>query len=245
MYMYIPISRYNLAADGFYGLMIVGASLIGFISVVWLQDQIRNGVGPQWLEQDRREIHRIERKEAEDELQSLQDHIDEAERRSKVQQSAPERVEAAKEVATAQGRRAKCLKQLHHVHKKRFNSKFEALRLKEMELCYDLGVNQRRYVMLLRSARHKVEQTVQNWRAGRIASLLIDYREKVKDDSAYPPGWPSIPDSHFQPPLDWNWAENLNKDQYTIIKVCSGRESEGERGGGGGEGERGGRKGGE
>ena len=31
-------------------------SLVGFVSLVWLKDQLRNGIAPAWLENDRREL---------------------------------------------------------------------------------------------------------------------------------------------------------------------------------------------
>lgn len=156
--------RDNLATDGFYGLMIVLLSLVGFISVVWLQDQIRNGGGPQWLERDRIEVHRMERREAEDELNNLQAHLDEVERRARARQRAPERVEAAREVSLLWAERDKYLEKLQVIQSQRFDRKLEELRLRAMELSYDLGVGQKHYMMLLGSARHKYGKNLDSWR---------------------------------------------------------------------------------
>lgn len=38
--------------DGIYGLVVVFVSLVGFISLVWLKDQLGNGGGPPWLAND-------------------------------------------------------------------------------------------------------------------------------------------------------------------------------------------------
>lgn len=49
--------RDNLFMDGVYGLVVVFVSLVGFISLVWLKDQLGNGGGPPWLENDQQEIN--------------------------------------------------------------------------------------------------------------------------------------------------------------------------------------------
>ncbi|KAL5467202.1 hypothetical protein EMCRGX_G031401 [Ephydatia muelleri] len=46
------LSLDNLFMDGIYGLVVVFVSLVGFISLVWLKDQLGNGGGPPWLEND-------------------------------------------------------------------------------------------------------------------------------------------------------------------------------------------------
>ena len=48
----VLLLRDNLFMDGIYGLVVVFVSLVGFISLVWLKDQLGNGGGPPWLEND-------------------------------------------------------------------------------------------------------------------------------------------------------------------------------------------------
>ena len=189
--------RDNLATDGFYGLMIVLLSLVGFISVVWLQDQIRNGGGPQWLEQDRIEVHRMERREAEDELNNLQAHLDEVERRARARQRAPERVEAAREVSLLWAERDKYLEKLQVIQRQRFDRKLEDLRLRAMELSYDLGVGKKHYMMLLGSARRKYSKNLDTWR-----------KEHNLD----------APDvgSNCPPP---DWKKGLSREELAIMEV--------------------------
>ena len=43
--------RENLAGDCFQGCLVVTCTLCGFISLVWLREQILHGGGPDWLEQ--------------------------------------------------------------------------------------------------------------------------------------------------------------------------------------------------
>lgn len=204
MYMCVCVCEHctcrdNLATDGFYGLVIVLLSLVGFISVVWLQDQIRNGGGPQWLEQDRIEVHRMERRAAEDELNNLQAHLDEVERRARARQRAPERVEAAREVSLLWAERDKYLEKLQVIQRQRFDRKLEDLRLRAMELSYDLGVGQKHYMMLLGSARHKYSKNLDTWR-----------KEHNLD----------APDvgSNCPPP---DWKKGLSREELAIMEVCS------------------------
>lgn len=179
--------------------MIVLLSLVGFISVVWLQDQIRNGGGPQWLEQDRIEVHRMERREAEDELNNLQAHLDEVERRARARQRAPERVEAAREVSLVRAERDKYLKQLQVIQNQRFDRKLEELRLRAMELSYDLGMGQKHYMMLLRSARQKYAKNVDAWREEHILDA---------------PG----AEANCPPP---EWKKGLSREELAIMEVCT------------------------
>lgn len=210
-------SRDNLATDGLYGLMIVAVSLIGFISVVWLQDQIRNGGGPQWLENDRREINRMQRREAENHLHNLQLHLDEVDRRSRIRRNAPERVSAAKEVAEAQDQRMNYIKRLQEIQSKRFDRKLEDLRLRQMELAYDLGVNQREYMILLRSARYKVHKNVQMWKSNQMSERLKAYRAEVGDENAFPPDWHEFLSHPTPPPA--NWDQGLSREELSIMEV--------------------------
>ena len=211
--------RDNLASDGFYGLVIVLLSLLGFISVVWLQDQIRNGGGPQWLEQDRIEVHHMERREAEDELNNLQAQLDEVERRERAWQRSPERVEAAREVSLVQSERENYTKQLQVVQKSRFDRKLEDLRLRQMELSYDLRAGQRHYMIMLRRTRNKYGTHMNSWRAAWEQKRLLRYREEMRDNAACPPDSYSPPGlgSQFTPPHDWEQA--FTREELAIMKV--------------------------
>lgn len=50
--------------DGVYGLLIVFVSLLGFICMVWLKDQLGNGGGPNWLARDQQEVDQLRQREA-------------------------------------------------------------------------------------------------------------------------------------------------------------------------------------
>ncbi len=49
--------------DGVYGLLIVFVSLLGFISMVWLKDQLGNGGAPNWLARDQQEVAQLRQRE--------------------------------------------------------------------------------------------------------------------------------------------------------------------------------------
>ena len=204
----------NLASDGFYGLVIVLLALLGFISVVWLQDQIRNGGGPQWLEQDRIEVNRIERRRAEDEMNNLQAHLDEAEELEVAFQNSPERLEAAREVTELQSVRERHMKELQTVQAKRFDRKLEHLRICEMELSYDLGVGVRHYMLILRDARIKHGRNMESWRESQ---RLLKYREEMGDSTPPESYQPQDLIQNNPPPPDW--GEIFTNEQLTIMKV--------------------------
>ena len=206
----------NLASDGFYGLVIVLLALLGFISIVWLQDQIRNGGGPQWLEQDRIEVNRIERREAEDELNNLQAHLDENEELEAARQNSPERLEAAREVAELQEVRERYMKELQTVQAKRFDHKLKHLRTYEMELSYDLGVGVRHYTLLLRDARMKHGRNLDSWRE---LQRVSKYREEMNDVTAIPPETYQPLDLLQDNPPPSDWGEELTDEEVYIMKV--------------------------
>ena len=45
----VLVFRENIVLDSIFGLVIVVVSLLGFISLVWLKDQLSNGENPNWL----------------------------------------------------------------------------------------------------------------------------------------------------------------------------------------------------
>lgn len=233
----VCVYRENLASDGFYGLVIVLLSLLGFISVVWLQDQIRNGGGPQWLEQDRiageqREAaargapggrhHQqpehvdFDNGEEEDEGEEDEEEVEVLEVEVMPQHS-PARREAARAVEDIQEARSRYMKQLQEVQGRRFDQKLEHLRVRQLELSYDLGVSQRHLMMVLREARMKHSRRMVEWRERH---RVQRYREEVGDERATPPESYQAPDPipHTPPPPDW--GEAFTAEDLTIMQVC-------------------------
>ena len=216
MCMYIHVCRDNLASDGFYGLVIVLLALLGFISVVWLQDQIRNGGGPQWLEQDRMEVNRIQRQ-----VNNLPAQVDNGppEEQATDPPSSPEQAQAATQVSLLQEKRTKYMKLLQVIQRQRFDFRLEALRIRELDLSYDLDVSRKHLLLLLRRAQKKRGRNLDSWRAVQEQQRLLVFRREVADNTALPPD--SYCPPHLEPnaPPPQNWGEPLTKEELAIIKV--------------------------
>ena len=232
MYDCVWMHRENLASDGFYGLVIVLLSLLGFISVVWLQDQIRNGGGPQWLEQDRiegerreavaRDGHRHQQADRPDFDEEEEDDQEEEEEEEELAaeavllQLSPRRREAARAVEEIQEKRSRYMKQLQEVQSRRFDQKLEHLRVRELELSYDLGAGQRHFMMVLQGARMKQGRRNEGWRERH---RVRRYREETGDEGATPPESYKAPDPipHTPPPSDW--GEAFTPEEVTVMQV--------------------------
>lgn len=220
--MYVHVCRDNLASDGFYGLVIVLLALLGFISVVWLQDQIRNGGGPQWLEQDRMEVNRVQRQLAEDGLQQAPANNNEGENYNPQPQDwqrTLEQAEAARNVLLVQVERAGYMRELQVIQRQRFNYRLEDLRIRELELSYDLGVARTHLLLLLRTAQKKRGRNLDSWRADQEKRRLMAFRREVGDETASPPDSYRSTDGDPNTAPPSHWGKPLTKEELAIIKV--------------------------
>lgn len=73
--MYIFLYRNNLILDCIYGLIVVFVSLVCFISFIWLKDQLGQGMGPIWLEEDRRQLNHAAAHEAQEQVHRLHQRL--------------------------------------------------------------------------------------------------------------------------------------------------------------------------
>lgn len=101
-FMFVIQCRDNIIFDCAHGLLVVLISLLGFISIVWLKDQLGHGLGPNWLEEDRREVNRVVMREAQESVDLLRRHLEEAGARARERYIVPDRVAAAAEVSKLQ-----------------------------------------------------------------------------------------------------------------------------------------------
>lgn len=144
--------------DCFHGLLVVLISLLGFISLVWLKDQLGHGLGPNWLEEDRREVNRIAMREAQERVALLRRHLEEAGVRARERHIVPDRVAVATELSR--------LYELLNIQSNRltdqlyqkFVKDFNELRRKEVVLTYTLFESAIGFNDILRSARKKKYQ---------------------------------------------------------------------------------------
>lgn len=139
-------------------------SLLGFISIVWLKDQLGHGVGPNWLEEDRREVNRVVMREAQERVDLLRRHLEEAGERARERQRVPDRVAAAAELSALHDLMGIETKRLSDLQFKKIELKINKLWKREMEIMYDTGSSMLKCQDLLRSAREKRYKGLHEWK---------------------------------------------------------------------------------
>lgn len=211
------LSRDNLIIDEVYGLIIVFVSLIGFISLVWLKDQLGNGGAPQWLANDHRAVNRLHIQEAQDRVNVLRQHLEAAGERARERQNAPERLAASQELLHLHELLHEQLKILEVIQHDKFVERLDQLRIREMELTYNLGMSQWRYQLLLKSAREKKSTGLEDWKGQKNSERLEMQRRVAEDPSLEPPHWPSVDEQI--PPSEVDLG--LTLDERAILRVHS------------------------
>lgn len=210
--------RENLILDDIYGLVIVCVSLLGFISLVWLKDQLGNGQAPAWLENDNQQLNRVRMREAQDRVTALRQHLDKVGERARERQQAPDRVAAAKEINDLQERLHKEVKVIGRLQRPRFTTELDRLRIREMEISHDLGMSQWKYQFALKTAQNKRVKALEAWRSSTISRLMKEYREAVGNPTAVYPKFP-----HFDEDPPSSEALGLSLDHRAAIEMYSRR----------------------
>ncbi len=160
--MIIFICRDNIFLDCVYGLLVVLVSLLCFISIVWLKDQLGNGIGPNWLEEDRREVNRVEMREAQERVDLLRRHLEEAGTRARERRSVPDRVTVAAELSSLYDLMKMEIKKITALHA--IGIKLDELWKREIEISYDIRLSMVKNYDLLQSAREKRYRGLSDWK---------------------------------------------------------------------------------
>ena len=71
--------------------MVVFLSLVGFISLAWLRDQLLHGGAPQWLARDQRALNQMRMREAHDSIDLLRIHLEQSSARARERAKEPDR----------------------------------------------------------------------------------------------------------------------------------------------------------
>ena len=190
-------------------------SLIGFISLVWLKDQLGNGGAPQWLANDHRAVNRLHIQEAQDRVNVLRQHLEAAGERARERQNAPERLAASQVLLNLHEQLHEQLKILEILQHDKFVERLNQLRIREMEVTYDLGMSQWRYQMLLKGAREKKANGLEDWRSEITSERLEVRRRAAEDPSIEIPNWPEISELVHPSEVDLG----LTFDELAILRV--------------------------
>lgn len=94
--------RENIVFDFFTGVLLVVLSLLTFISLVWLRDQLNNGGGPAWLIEDFQEVQKQKGDAAEAALASRKKREQETSSRARERHISPERMNTARHIMRIQ-----------------------------------------------------------------------------------------------------------------------------------------------
>lgn len=148
-------------------------SLLGFISVVWLKDQLGHGVGPNWLEEDRREVNRVALREAQERVNLLRRHLEEAGARARERHIVPDRVAVAAELSKLHDLLNIESKTLTDLLNRKFRSKLKELWKREMEITYNLQGSPLSFHQFLQSARRKKYKKLQQLRSEDMVIFMM------------------------------------------------------------------------
>lgn len=161
----------DIIFDCVHGLLVVVVSLLGFISIVWLKDQLGHGLGPNWLEEDRQEVNRVVMREAQERVDLLRRHIEEAGARALERHVVPDRVAVAAELSKLHDKFFIESNKLANILYVKFTVKLRELWKREMEIMYDLHGSILSCNAILLSARKKKYKRLQQWRSKNVVSL--------------------------------------------------------------------------
>ena len=161
------------------GLIIVTLSLLAFISLVWLKDQLTTA-GPQWLAQDQQQAQQQRRQEEQQRVENNLRIQADLGRRAREKHNAPERQSLNRQISVAQQQYQGTLISLETIALRTINPAMMDLRIKEMKLSYDLQRPLTRYRNLLSRARTKHGEAIERWRRKIIEQTLISLKKDPK-----------------------------------------------------------------
>lgn len=164
--------REDILYDCANGLLVVLVSLLAFISIVWLRDQLVHGLGPNWLEEDRREVNRVVVREAQERVDLLRRHLEEAGARARRRHVVPDRVAVAEELTKLQDLLNSESNKLTDLLHEKYIVTLKELWKREMEIAHNLQDLPMAYKKLLKSAREKKYSNLQQLRGNASVSFL-------------------------------------------------------------------------
>lgn len=128
-----------------------------FLSSVWAH-----------LPQVNRQRDELERERA----AHLQRYLELEDQRAREREGAPERVAIAQELQSLHSELEGCLASLQSIQQEAFGREMDSLRIREMQLLYDLGEPHTKYRLLLNSARAKRWEALKAWKHAALEEKL-------------------------------------------------------------------------
>ena len=119
-------------------------------------------------------------RETQDSMDLLRIHLEQSSKRARERAKEPDRVAAAAELTELHDRLNDEVKKLQDIHFEMFGCRLEELRLREMELCYELNRESWQHTLLLKEARRKTYQAREKYKT-ELDTKLSNYRNEVCD----------------------------------------------------------------
>ena len=119
-------------------------------------------------------------RETQDSMDLLRIHLEQSSKRARERAKEPDRVAAAAELTELHDRLNDEVKKLQDIHFEMFGRRLEELRLREMELCYELNRESWQHTLLLKEARRKMYQAREKYKT-ELDTKLSNYRNEVCD----------------------------------------------------------------
>ena len=135
--------------------MLVIVTLVGFVGLVWLKDQVGGGKGPEWHENDQRLMQHARQQASRIRLQEMHDEMELSSEMSTHRTTHPNRLMLNRQNADLKELIQTQVLILQQILSKRFDVPLEEMQYREMELYHKLGTQQRRFEQLLKHVRER------------------------------------------------------------------------------------------
>ena len=147
--------RENWFIDCVYGIVLVIVTLVGFVGLVWLKDQVGGGKGPDWHENDQRLLQQARQQASRIRLQEMHDEMELSSEMSTHRTTHPTRLMLNRQNADLKELIQSQVLILQQIMSKRFDLPLEEMQYREMELYHKLGIPQRRFEQLIKQVRER------------------------------------------------------------------------------------------
>lgn len=147
--------RENWFIDCVYGIVLVIVTLVGFVGLVWLKDQVGGGKGPEWHENDQRLLQQARQQASRIRLQEMHDEMELSSEMSTHRTTHPTRLSLSRQNSDLKELIESQVIILQQIMSKRFDAPLEEMQFREMELYHKLGIPQRRFEQLLKHVKER------------------------------------------------------------------------------------------
>lgn len=136
-------------------MVLVIITLVGFVGLVWLKDQVGGGKGPEWHENDQRLLQQARQRASRIRLQEMHEEMELSSESSTHRTTHPTRLMLNRQTADLKELIQTQVVILQQIMSKRFDTPLEEMQYREMELYHKLSIPQRRFEQLLKHVKER------------------------------------------------------------------------------------------